>query len=81
MEFVSDKICDDNMQVKINIKLVGDMAPTDPHYIDFFNKIMRKCLEHLRLQLIGRNYFDTQSKVSRIRLYFIIFKIIFIMIG
>lgn len=64
MEFVSTRRSDEE-HIKIKIRLVGDMTQEDPHYIQFFNIIMRKCLEHLQLQLVGRNYFDARETVSR----------------
>lgn len=64
LEFDSTKKSDDT-HVKITIRLVGDMSRDDPHYIQVFNIIMRKCLEHLKLQLVGRNYYDAYSKVSK----------------
>ena len=50
--------------IKITIRLVGELRKGDHHYIQFFNIIMRKCLDHLNLQLVGRNFFDAQNKVS-----------------
>lgn len=63
MELVSTRKSDD-LPIKIIIRLVGDMMRDDPHYIQFFNIIMRKCLEHLQLQLVGRNYYDAKRPVS-----------------
>ena len=40
------------------------MTKGDHHYIQFFNIIMRKCLDYLNLQLVGRNYFDPHNKVT-----------------
>lgn len=54
----------DDVDVQLTIRFVGDMAKGDEHYIQFFNIIMRKCLEYLRLQLVGRNYFDAQNQVK-----------------
>lgn len=41
------------------------MVRDDPHYIQIFNIIMRKCLEHLKLQLVARDYYDARNKVSK----------------
>lgn len=70
MELVSNRR-DDDKPIRIKIRLVGDMVKEDPQYIQFFNIIMRKCLEHMKLQLVGRNYFDARSSVSR-NLHFVI---------
>ncbi|XP_063975996.1 piwi-like protein Siwi isoform X2 [Diachasmimorpha longicaudata] len=54
----------DNQQMRITLKLVGDMSRGDPHYLQFYNILTRKCLEILKLQLVGRNYFDPNAKVE-----------------
>ncbi|XP_011300056.1 protein aubergine [Fopius arisanus] len=54
----------DNCIIEITIRLVGDMTKGDPHYLQFYNILTRKCLESLNLQLVGRNYFDPQDKVE-----------------
>ncbi|XP_066593519.1 piwi-like protein Siwi [Prorops nasuta] len=54
----------DNARIRITITRVDDMVKTDHHYIQFFNIIMRKCFGHLKLQLVGRNYFDARNKVD-----------------
>lgn len=64
MELVSTRQSDD-MPIKIIIRLVGSMIRDDPHYLQFFNIIMRKCLEHLKLQLVGRDYYDARNKVNK----------------
>lgn len=53
----------DGSRVRITIKLVGELAVGDYHYIQFFNILMRMCLGHLKLQLVGRNYFDARAKI------------------
>ncbi|XP_076233645.1 aubergine isoform X2 [Calliopsis andreniformis] len=54
----------DDTKIRITIRLVGQLLKGDPHYIQFFNIIMRKCLDLLKLQLVGRNYYDAHSKVE-----------------
>ncbi|XP_076644828.1 aubergine isoform X1 [Halictus rubicundus] len=54
----------DEQKIQITIRLVGDMVKGDQHYLQFFNIIMRKCLGLLKLQLVGRDYFDARSKVE-----------------
>lgn len=36
----------------------------DYTYIQVFNILMRKCLGFLKLQLVGRNFFDAAAKVD-----------------
>ncbi|XP_003708345.1 aubergine isoform X2 [Megachile rotundata] len=54
----------DGANVRITIRLVGELMRNDPQYLQFFNIIMRKCLDLLKLQLVGRDYFDARSKVE-----------------
>ncbi|RLU18053.1 hypothetical protein DMN91_010295 [Ooceraea biroi] len=51
----------DGQQIQIIMRFVGSLQRSDSQYIQFFNIIMRKCLEHLNLQLVGRNYFDAMD--------------------
>ncbi|XP_011301414.1 protein aubergine [Fopius arisanus] len=53
----------DGENIRITIRLVGDMVKGDPHYLQFYNIMARRSLEHLQLQLVGRNYFDPAAKV------------------
>ncbi|XP_047364611.1 piwi-like protein Siwi [Vespa velutina] len=62
MDLLSKRQFDDE-KITISIKFVGDLAKDDHHYLQFFNIIMRKCLEHLKLQLVGRDYYDAETKV------------------
>lgn len=50
--------------VRITIRLVGEVAWTDYHYIQLFNIIIRKCLTYMQFQLVGRNYYDPNARVS-----------------
>ncbi|KAK7869731.1 hypothetical protein R5R35_011798 [Gryllus longicercus] len=63
MELVTKRQSDDE-KVVITIRQVGDLALGDYHYLQFFNILMRKCLAHLNLQLVGRNFFDPKAKVE-----------------
>ncbi|XP_077281671.1 piwi-like protein Siwi [Temnothorax americanus] len=62
MELMSTRQSD-NEPIKIIMCLVGSMSPDDPYYNVVFNIIMRKCLEYLKLQLVGRDYYDARNKV------------------
>lgn len=53
----------DETPVRITVRLAGDLAQGDSHYFQFFNILMRKCLGHLDLQLVGRNFFDAKAKI------------------
>lgn len=64
MELLSTRKSDET-HIKIDIRIVGSVAQGDPHYLQFFNIIMRKCMDYLKLQLVGRNFFDPKNKVCR----------------
>jgi len=51
----------DGQVYEITIKEVGELQPTDYHYIQFFNMVLRQCLEKLQLELLGRNYYDSKA--------------------
>ena len=51
----------DDTPMQIIIKEVGEVLPTDHHYMHFFNNVLRQCLGKLNLQLLGRNYYDPKA--------------------
>ena len=53
----------DGSVVEITIKLVGEVQPTDYHYMQFFNIVLRQAMEKMQLELIRRNYFDPNAAV------------------
>ncbi|KAF7996956.1 hypothetical protein HCN44_002602 [Aphidius gifuensis] len=54
----------DGVHIRVIIKMTGTLERGDGHYLQFYNILMRKCLAHLQLQLVGRNYFDPIAKVA-----------------
>lgn len=50
--------------IRITVRLVGDLEWGDRAYLQLFNIIIRKCLTLMKLQLVGRDYYDPQCKVS-----------------
>lgn len=63
---------DAEVVTKINIKLVSEVTPFDYHYLQVFNILIRKCMSHLKLQLVQRNYYDAKAKVITISLHFVV---------
>lgn len=73
MLFTSTRIQPDPMElfvddangehIRITIRLVGDVAKGDYQIIQCFNIIVRRCLNQMELQLVGRNYYDAKAKV------------------
>merc|ERR1719244_843984 len=53
----------DGTMVEIIIKLVAEVQPTDYHYMQFFNIVLRQAMEKMQLELIRRNYFDPNAAV------------------
>ena len=54
----------DGVTVTITVKLVGEVTPTDYHYIQFFNIVLRQAMEKMGLTLLRRDYYDQQSAVQ-----------------
>ncbi|KAK9504298.1 hypothetical protein O3M35_010663 [Rhynocoris fuscipes] len=50
--------------VKIILKLVGDITYGDIQYLQIMNIILRKCIQSLDYQLVGRNFFNANAKIS-----------------
>jgi aubergine-like protein len=48
----------------VTIRSVGELDYTDYNYIQFCNILLRKCMEGLDLQELGRNYFDPTEAIS-----------------
>ena len=51
----------DNCPVEVTFREVGEVQPTEHHYLQFFNIVLRQCLEKLDLQMLGRNYYDPKA--------------------
>lgn len=49
--------------VTVTIRMVGEVATGDYHYLQLFNIIIKKCFAYMNFQLIGRNYYDPKMKV------------------
>ncbi|OXU31859.1 hypothetical protein TSAR_014087, partial [Trichomalopsis sarcophagae] len=63
LELTAERAGDQQLML-IKIRHTGEMTRGDHDYIQFFNIIMRKCLDSLQLQLVGRNYFDAGNKIE-----------------
>lgn len=50
--------------VKIIVKYVGIVQITDVQYLQILNLILRRAMEGLQLQLVGRNFFDAIAKIK-----------------
>lgn len=54
----------DGTNVILTIKFVGQVSMTQQGSLQVLNLIMRKSMEGLKLQLVGRNFFDAVAKIS-----------------
>merc|ERR1719435_227497 len=54
----------DKATIRITIKLLGEVQPTDYHYMQFFNIVLRSAMEKMQLELIRRNYFDPKAAIT-----------------
>ncbi len=48
--------------ITIEIRLVGEVQPTDYSYVQLMNLLLRNCMEKLNLCNLGRNYYDPGAK-------------------
>ncbi|PNF25797.1 hypothetical protein B7P43_G11743 [Cryptotermes secundus] len=54
----------DNTKICVTVQTVGLLAFGDYHYVQFFNILMRHILESLKLQLVGRYYYDPSACIK-----------------
>jgi aubergine len=54
----------DGEQIRITIKFVGEISMTDGTSLQILNLILRRAMEGLKLQLVGRNFFDAVAKTD-----------------
>lgn len=47
---------------KINLKFIKELSPYDCQYIQILNILLRRCQEHLGLQLMGRNFYNPNAE-------------------
>ncbi|ODM92896.1 Protein aubergine, partial [Orchesella cincta] len=55
----------DRKEFTLTIKLVGELAPTDVTYLQLYNIFVRRALEMMKLEEMGRNFYD-HTKAIRI---------------
>ena len=54
----------DGVVITITIKFVHEVQPTDSHYMQFFNIVLRSAMEKLQLEEIRRNYYDPKVRYT-----------------
>jgi len=55
----------DDQIINIACKLVGDVMPGNPQYLQFFNLMLRSYIGNLNLQMVKRDFYDPENKVRR----------------
>jgi aubergine len=54
----------DGEQIRITVKFVGEISMMDGTALQILNLILRRSMEGLKLQLVGRNFFDAVAKTD-----------------
>ncbi|XP_050528638.1 piwi-like protein Siwi [Daktulosphaira vitifoliae] len=54
----------DEQKFIIKVKFTNALQPGDHVYIQVFNILLRSCIQHLGLTLIGRNFYDSKEKTD-----------------
>lgn len=54
----------DGSEIVLTIRFVGQVRMTEQSSLQVLNLILRRAMEGLRLQQVGRNFFDAVSKIS-----------------
>ncbi|XP_050436939.1 piwi-like protein Siwi [Adelges cooleyi] len=62
-ELTSKRHYDDAMFI-LKFKFTNTIEYGDYSYIQVFNLLLRNCLRHLELKLVGRNYYDASAKIN-----------------
>ncbi|KAK8395790.1 hypothetical protein O3P69_005712 [Scylla paramamosain] len=61
-ELVS-KLEDGGTVFQLRLKFIKEVNFMDPEYMQLMNILMRRCMEYLNLQLIGRNYYNASAEI------------------
>lgn len=72
MTELSSKRESDQAVYSIRLKFIKELSPLDSQFLQIMNILMRRCLEYLGLQMIGRNYFNSKAEMKEERLGYII---------
>jgi aubergine-like protein len=47
----------------LTLRLVGEITPDDPAFLQFYNTVMRKTMSLLGMEELGRNFYDRGAKI------------------
>ncbi|CAH1733066.1 unnamed protein product [Aphis gossypii] len=62
-ELISKRNTDDQTVI-ITLKFTSVIENDDYAFIQIFNLLIRHCLSHLKLTLVGKNYYDADAKIN-----------------
>jgi hypothetical protein len=54
----------DQSKVELSIRLVAELAPTDVMYLQIYNIMIRKCLDGMGLEELGRHFYDYRQAIK-----------------
>ena len=54
----------DNERIELTIRLVAELVPGDNMYLQFFNITLRKCLSMMKLEELGRYFYDREKAIK-----------------
>lgn len=60
----SSKRDSDNQIIEVTIKMVGEVERESSSYLQFINIMLRRVLEKLSLDKIGRNFYDSKAVIK-----------------
>ncbi|XP_035708527.1 piwi-like protein Siwi isoform X2 [Folsomia candida] len=55
---------EDQEKVELSVRLVAELAPTDVMYLQIYNIMVRKCLEFMELEELGRHFYDRHQAIK-----------------
>nr|XP_045595605.1 piwi-like protein Siwi isoform X2 [Procambarus clarkii] len=61
-ELASKRESDESIYT-VRLKFIKELSPLDSQYLQLMNIILRRCMDFLGMQVIGRNYFSSKDKV------------------
>ncbi|XP_066905703.1 piwi-like protein Siwi isoform X2 [Halyomorpha halys] len=54
----------DDVKITMTIRFTNEMLVGDYQYIQLFNIILRNCMDDMKYQLVGREYFDARKSIK-----------------
>jgi aubergine-like protein len=51
------------MVYTLTLRVVGEITPEDPAYLQFYNTVMRKTMTLLGMEELGRHFYDRHAKI------------------